>query len=179
MSDINSNFVEINSGTIQGSILGPILCAIFVAPLYDITKLSSFAYDNFAIALNKIKDLCIKSFKHKIKLISKWLTNSRLKVNENKTEICIFFRDDTTQVDIMVKNTTVESKDHMNVLGVIFDSRLTWAKHVAIQANKAYSALQATKLFRNFFTQKEYYLYSLQTFTLYYSTVLKCGTSPI
>ena len=32
VSDLNSNFIEINSGTIQGSILGPILYAIFVAP---------------------------------------------------------------------------------------------------------------------------------------------------
>ena len=34
VSDLNSNFIEINSVTIQGSILGPILYAIFVAPLY-------------------------------------------------------------------------------------------------------------------------------------------------
>ena len=32
VSDLNSNFFEINSGTIQGSILRPILYAIFVAP---------------------------------------------------------------------------------------------------------------------------------------------------
>ena len=45
-------FVEINSGTIQRSILGPILYAIFVAPLYNISKLSNYADDNFAITKN-------------------------------------------------------------------------------------------------------------------------------
>ena len=136
MSDTNSNFVKINSGTIQGSILGPILYAIFVAPLYDITKLSNFADDNFAIALNKIKEQYIKSIEHKIKLFSNWLTNSGLKVNENKTEICIFFRNDTTQVDIMVNNITVKSKDHMYVLGVIFDSRLPGPNMLPIKPTK-------------------------------------------
>ena len=55
VSDLNSNFFQINSGTIQGSILGPILFAIFVAPLYEITKLSNFADDNFAITYHKYK----------------------------------------------------------------------------------------------------------------------------
>ena len=155
VSDINSIFVKINSRTIQGFILGPILYAIFVAPLYNITKLSNFADDNFAIALNKNKDLCIKSIEHKIQLISKSLTNSGLKVTEIKTEIFIFFRKDTPQVDIMINNTTVKSKDHMNVLGVIFDSILTWTKQVANQANKANSLLHAIQLIRKFFTQEE------------------------
>ena len=39
VADPNSNFIEINSGAIQGSILGSILYAIFVAPLYDISKI--------------------------------------------------------------------------------------------------------------------------------------------
>ena len=38
VADHTSIFHEINSGTIQGSILGPILYAIYVAPLYDISK---------------------------------------------------------------------------------------------------------------------------------------------
>ena len=37
---------EINYGTIQGSILGPVLYAIYVSPLFDITELLNFADDN-------------------------------------------------------------------------------------------------------------------------------------
>ena len=88
ISDQNSIFIEINLGTIQGSILGPILYAIFVAPLYEISKLSNFVDDNFAIAKHQSKDHCIKLIEHKIKIISELLRNSGLKVNEAKTELC-------------------------------------------------------------------------------------------
>ena len=38
--------------TIQGSILGPILYAIFVSPLFDLADLTNFADDNFIIRWN-------------------------------------------------------------------------------------------------------------------------------
>ena len=54
----NSNFIAINFGTIQGSILGSILYAIFVDPLYDLSdfsKISNFVDENFALTQNKNK----------------------------------------------------------------------------------------------------------------------------
>ena len=39
--------------------------------------------------------------------------------------------------------------------GVIFDSKLTWSKHISKQTNKANSALHAIKLIRKFFNQSE------------------------
>ena len=44
----NSNFNNISTGTIQGSILGPILYTISVPPLFDVTELSNIADNNFA-----------------------------------------------------------------------------------------------------------------------------------
>ena len=39
-------------GTIQGSILGPFLYAIYVAPLQDLHEITLFADDNFPLASN-------------------------------------------------------------------------------------------------------------------------------
>ena len=155
VSDLTSNFTEINSGTIQGSILGPILYAIFVAPLYDIEKLSNFADDNFILTNSKNKSFCITSMEEKLRVIIKWLKDSGLKVNESKTEICLFYRKDSPQVEVLVSGIVVKTKDHMNVVGVIFDSKLNWAKHISTQINKANSALHAIKLIRKYFNPKE------------------------
>ena len=50
--DINgscSSLRQSDKGTIQGSVLGPVLYAIFVSPLFDLTRITNFADDNFVV----------------------------------------------------------------------------------------------------------------------------------
>ena len=49
----NSLIYECNVGTVQGSILGPVLYAIFMSPLLDLTDITLFADDNYALVWNK------------------------------------------------------------------------------------------------------------------------------
>ena len=72
-------FFEINHGTIR-SILGPILYAIYVSPLFDITNLLNFADDNFALTWNKNIKNTIALMSVKLQLITSWLTDTGLKV---------------------------------------------------------------------------------------------------
>ena len=93
-----SKFYNITHETIQGSILGPILYAIYVSPLFDITNLSNFADDNYALTWNKNIENTIALMSDKLQLVINWLTDSGLKVNESKTELCLFYRKDTPQL---------------------------------------------------------------------------------
>ena len=147
---ITSMFYDINSGTIQGSILGPILYAIYVSPLFDLTDLSNFADDNFAITWNPCKQNAINEMQTKLEIITTWLKKSGLKVNESKTELCLFFKR-----EIILNNVSVKSKTSMNVLGVYFDSKLTWSKHIANTIHKANLALHAIRLIKKYFNSTE------------------------
>ena len=91
----------------------------------------------------------------KLQIISNWLKSSGLKVNESKTELCLFYRKDTPPVEITINNVIIRSMQNMNVLGVIFDSKLTWSKHISTQINKANKALHAIKMIRKYFSQSE------------------------
>ena len=151
----NSIFYESSTGTIQGSILGPILYAIFVAPLFDLTDLFNFADDNFTLSISKNKHQAIEVLTLKLTLITKWLKDSGLSVNENKTEVCAFYRKHTPNIEIVLNNVAIKSKNTMNVLGVVFDSTLNWSQQVSQTITKSKKALHAIKLIRKHFNQKE------------------------
>ena len=52
IGDDHSAMFDSDVGTIQGSILGPILYALFISPLFDLTQITNFADDNFYIEWN-------------------------------------------------------------------------------------------------------------------------------
>ena len=144
-----------DTGTIQGSILGPILYAIFVSPIFDKEKMSNYADDNYVIKWNtKIEELII-DMRKSLEAITKWLRDSGLKVNDAKTEICLFHRNVTRSIDITMNDVTLKKSPVIKVLGVIFDSQLKWSQQVANTVKKSKSALNAIKLIKKYFTIPE------------------------
>ena len=164
----NSCVHECNVGTVQGSILGPILYSIFVSPLLALTELTLFADDNYALVWNKSKADIVLAMQTKLELITSWLRDSGLKVNENKTEVCLFHRKDQPLITLTLNGNILKSKDNMNVLGVAFDCKLNWQIQVQKVITKAKSNLHAIQLIRNHFTKKE----TLQLITSNYYSVL-------
>ena len=111
---------ESDTGTVQGSILGPILYAIFVSPIFDLEKMSNYADDNYVIKWNNKIEALIDMQKS-LEAITKWLRDSGLKVNETKTEICLFHRTMTRPIDVILNGITLKSSPTIKVLGVTFD----------------------------------------------------------
>ena len=52
-------------------------------------------------------------------------------------------------------NKIIKSKKEINVLGIIFDSKLQWGPQVANAITKSTRALNAISLIRNYFNQEE------------------------
>ncbi len=163
-----------NVGTIQGSVLGPILYALFVSPLFDIANITNFADDNFCLVWNKEIGALIVDLERKLEMITKWLRDSGLVVNQSKTEICLFHKQDQLPIQVTVENVVVTSKKSMNVLGVTFDSKLDWSIQIASCINKAKKKLFALKLLKNYFTPQQMRILLDSQFysVLYYNSVI-------
>ena len=164
----NSIIHSLDVGTVQGSILGPILYAIFVAPLFDLAKMTKFADDNYVIKFHKFLAQLLIDMKQTLEMITKWLKDSGLKVNDQKTELCLFSKLDTLPVTLSINGFDITSKNQINVLGVIFDSKLQWQPQVENSIKKASKAKYAISMIRRFFTKNE--LNNL--LTSYYYSVL-------
>jgi hypothetical protein len=88
--------------------------------------MSSFADDNFTVCWNRDKNELIKDYEKDLETLTKWLHDSGLKVNENKTELVLFYRKDCRRETLRINNTQIMLLDYMNILGVVFDSKLQW-----------------------------------------------------
>ena len=151
----NSVLFDLLLGTIQGSILGPILYAIFVAPVFDLEVFLAFADDSYVTKCNKSLELLMVDMKKSLEAITKWLRQSGLKVNQAKTDLCLFFKRDCRPIEIIIDNCVLTSSKVINVLGVLFDTKLQWTEHVTLAINKSNKSLNALKLIRRYFNSKE------------------------
>ena len=91
----------------------------------------------------------------KLEMIVKWLKDSGLVVNEEKTELCLFHRNDAQLVSVRINDQIVWSKKTMNVLGVMFDCKLNWSEHVALAIKKSNRSLCALRLLKRYFLPLE------------------------
>ena len=154
--DGNCSYITTSeSGTIQGSRLGPILYAIYVSPLFDLQKMTNYADDNLIIRWNICLQSLIDDMEKDLEAITKWLKESGLKVNEIKTELCLFHRNSHEPIQLTLNNVTITSSEFMNVLGVTFDSRLNWNEQIARTVNKTNTALHCIRQIKYYFTPDE------------------------
>ena len=150
-----SIFTKILAGTLQGSCLGPILFALFISPMYDISDCITYADDNYTVETGRDIDVTIGKVKMKTEILMSWLRDSGMQVNSKKTEFCIFHRSDVPLKKLTLLNEEILSKKEIKVLGVLFDSKLNWHSHINSTILKCKKTLQAIRLVLKNFTIEE------------------------
>jgi hypothetical protein len=111
--DINgtlSDRLDISSGVLQGSILGPLLFLCYVNDIYTATNLATFLFADNTTCLAKHNDLneLIKFVNIELKKFANWLRANKMAINISKTNFMIFH--------------TKGKKVNLNDTSVVFDS---------------------------------------------------------
>ena len=169
----SSCFKEIISGTVQGSILGPVLYALFVSPLGDIIEnLVAFADDSYNAASGNSHSEAIEDCITDTEKIITFLRGSGMKINTEKTMICVFHKGDVRQRSVQIDGLVVNTVSNLKILGVVFDSKLKWYEQVSHVIGNANKAKQALRLIAKYFSKEELLILSTAYF---YSKLYYCA----
>ena len=85
--------------------------------------MNKFADDHYVIHFNKFLPALLVDMKKTLEMITTWLKDSILKVNDQKTELCLFRKKDKKLIYLTINHTVIKSKSTINVRGVISDYR--------------------------------------------------------
>jgi len=174
-----SSIIELTSGVVQGSVLGPLLFVLFIN---DITNLFSdnckcklFADDlKLYTVLETIEDCAL--LQSKLNELCDWCNRWQLTISYKKCNV-MFVGSSSYNVNFNINNNVLEAVDKVKDLGVIVDASLTFSDHISQVVKRAF--IRSNLICKCFISRNVDNL--LQAFLVYVRPVLEyasCVWSP-
>jgi hypothetical protein len=134
---------------VQGSTLGPHIFTLYTS---QITEFVCYADDSYLMIIEDDIKVAINRISTTSKIQVEYLKSLGMKVNTSKTEVVIFNKKEDIIHEIPLADTTVTSQLNMKVLGVgvTFDQKLTWEKHIRQTVAKSSAKLSVLQNSENF-----------------------------
>ena len=82
--------------------------------------------------------------------VCRWMNNNALKLNHNKTELIIFTRKNTACMSMNIGTSTIQTTEHIKVLGVTLDSNLNYVKQISNACRNTYMHLRRINSIRRY-----------------------------
>ena len=142
-------------GVPQGSVLGPALFSFLVGdiPLVrDTTFLTQYADDaNILLSFRtKNPDAIHLDINEQLSRIRDWCTLNKQELNVGKSKLMLSLR-----TQLLLKDLPAPTVRSLKVLGVCFNSRLTWDDHIEMLCRKAYQRMHILRTLKPFTTKEE------------------------
>lgn len=161
LTDTNlSQELELLSGVPQGSVLGPLLFNIFTSDLQFIpqySKLHLYADDIQLYITLSLNDVWQKTehLNSDLSNILKWSQNNCLRMNPSKSQIILMGSQHRVNVIkelnpvFKLGESQLEIRDTAKNLGILFDSQLSFTKHVSKIISQSYLKLRHLYQFKD------------------------------
>ena len=140
-----SKLINVVSGVPQGSVLGPQSFLLYTAELFSIVenKLYSYADDSTLVAVVPSPGERVavsESMNHDLNRVSVWCNLWGMKLNASKTKTMIVSRSHTVHpqlTPLTLDGTVVGESAYLAILGVTFDAKMTFEKHLCSVSSAA------------------------------------------
>ena len=149
-------------GVPQGSVLGPILFLMYTKPLLNSVDQQNILNQSFADDTQLYKSstpsevsLSINNIQTCIQGVRGWMTDNRLKLNDDKTEALLFhtknsFTSSPKPDSIQVGSTTIPFSPSARNLGFIITEDMNLDAHITQTCRTAYSAIRQISTIRHY-----------------------------
>ena len=128
------------SGVPQGSVLGPLLFNIFIDDIVTDLEVNCLLYADDLKFFDVVRDVgdCEK-IQRNLDKISRWCLLNKLSLNTQKCNVMSFtLKSSTIVFNYTLEGTTLERPDIFRDLGVIYDKKLSFSKHIETIVCEAY-----------------------------------------
>ena len=173
--DQTSRHSTVTSGVPQGATLSPAIFCIFMAPLqtlFSMNVIYKFADDLALLLCHNLDVDNSENCRKEISNVLDWCAENGIKINSNKTQRLLYNKGNYLPSEDCFMSIKLDVKP-IKLLGVYFDTSLSWSFHVNFVIKKASKNLHLLRILKRTLAKKQL----TQLYSALVQSILEYGSS--